>query len=158
MKRREFITLVAGAAVAWPLAARAQQPGRMRRIGVLMNRPAEDAETQARLAAFAQGLQQLGWTIGQNVRIEYRSSAGNTAKLRNYAAELVALAPDVIVAQSSLAVSLLLQETRSLPIVFADISDPVGAGFVDLLARPGSEAHGRGLRQAAALLAHKGQP
>jgi putative ABC transport system substrate-binding protein len=142
MKRREFITLIGGAAVAWPRAARAQQSERMRRIGVLMNRPAEDAETQARLAAFAQGLQQLGWTIGQNVRIDYRSAGGNAAKLRNYTAELVALAPDVIVAQSSLAVSLLLQATRSLPIVFADIADPVGAGFVDSLARPGGNATG----------------
>lgn len=142
MKRREFITLLGGAAAAWPLAAKAEQPERMRRIGVLMNRPAEDAETQARLAAFARGLQQLGWTIGQNVRIDYRSADGNTARLRNYATELVALAPDVIVAQSSLAVSLLLQATRSLLIVFADISDPVGAGFVDSLARPGGNATG----------------
>ena len=145
MRRRDFITLSGGAvatSVLSPLAARAQQNERMRRIGVLMNLAAEDAETQARVAAFTKALQQLGWTIGQNVRIDDRAAGGNTDKLRSYAAELVALAPDVILAQSSTAVALLLQATRSVPIVFADISDPVGAGFVDSLARPGGNATG----------------
>ena len=145
MRRREFITLSGGAAATsllFPLAARAQQNERMRRIGVLMNLAAEDPETKARLAAFEQVLQRLGWTIGQNVRIDDRAAGGNTDKLRGYAAELVALAPDVILAQSSTAVALLLQATRSVPIVFADISDPVGAGFVDSLARPGGNATG----------------
>jgi putative tryptophan/tyrosine transport system substrate-binding protein len=142
MRRREFITLVGGAATSWPLTVRAQQSERVRRIGVLMNLAGEDAETKARLAAFEQGLQQLGWTIGQNVRIDDRAAGGNTDKLRGYAAELVALGLDVILAQSSTAVALLLQATRSVPIVFADISDPVGAGFVDSLARPGGNATG----------------
>ena len=145
MRRRDFITLSGGAAATsllFPLAARAQQNERMRRIGVLMNLAAEDPETKARLAAFEQVLQRLGWTIGQNVRIDDRAAGGNTDKLRGYAAELVALAPDVILAQSSTAVALLLQATRSVPIVFADISDPVGAGFVDSLARPGGNATG----------------
>jgi putative ABC transport system substrate-binding protein len=143
--RRTFLTALGGAAASAllrPLDARAQQNERMRRIGVLMNLAAEDLETQARLAAFAQALQQSGWTIGQNVRIDDRAAGGNTDKLRSYAAELVALAPDVILAQSSTAVALLLQATRSVPIVFADISDPVGAGFVDSLARPGGNATG----------------
>ena len=142
MRRREVIALLGGVAVAWPLSARAQQNERMRRIGVLMNLAAEDAETQARVAAFTKALQRLGWTIGQNVQIDDRAAGGNTDKLRSYAAELVALAPDVILAQSSTAVALLLQATRSVPIVFADISDPVGAGFVDSLARPGGNATG----------------
>jgi ABC-type uncharacterized transport system substrate-binding protein len=142
MRRREFLGLVCAGAATWPLAVRAQQPAKMRLIGVLSNRAAEDPEMRARLDAFAQGLQQSGWTIGQNIRIEYRSAADNTDRLRSYAAELVALAPDVIVVQSSPGVALLLQSTRSLPIVFADISDPVGAGFVESLARPGGNATG----------------
>jgi len=145
MRRRDFMTLSGGAvatSLLFPLAARAQQTDRMRRIGVLMNLSAEDPETKARLAAFEQVLQRLGWTVGQNIRIDDREAGGNTEKLRGYAAELVALAPDVILAQSSTAVALLLQATRSVPIVFADISDPVGAGFVDSLARPGGNATG----------------
>jgi putative ABC transport system substrate-binding protein len=145
MRRREFITLSGGAvatSLLFPLAARAQQSEHVPRIGVLMNLAAEDPETKARLTAFEQVLQRLGWTIGQNVRIDDRVAGGNTDKLRGYAAELVALAPDVILAQSSTAVALLLQATRSVPIVFADISDPVGAGFVDSLARPGGNATG----------------
>ena len=145
MRRREFITLSGGAvatSLLFPLAARAQQSEHVPRIGVLMNLAAEDPETKARLTAFEQVLQRLGWTIGQNVRIDDRAAGGNTDKLRGYAAELVALAPDVILAQSSTAVALLLQATRSVPIVFADISDPVGAGFVDSLARPGGNATG----------------
>ena len=145
MRRREFITLSGGAvatSLLFPLAARAQQSEHVPRIGVLMNLAAEDPETKARLTAFEQVLQRLGWTIGQNVRIDDRAAGGNTDKLRGYAAELVALAPDVILAQSSTAVALLLQATRSVPIVFADISDPVGAGFVESLARPGGNATG----------------
>jgi putative tryptophan/tyrosine transport system substrate-binding protein len=143
--RRRFLTALGSAATAWllrPGAAGAQQNERMRRIGVLMNLSAEDPEAKARLAAFEQVLQRLGWTIGQNVRIDDRAAGGNTDKLRSYAAELVGLAPDVILAQSSTAVALLLHATRSVPIVFADISDPVGAGFVDSLARPGGNATG----------------
>ena len=140
MKRREFITLLGGAA-AWPLAAHGQQ-GRMRHIGVLMGITADDPESQARLAAFAQGLQQLGWTVGQNVRVDYRWGGGNVDSMRKYAAELVALAPDVILAHSSAAVAPLLQATRTIPMVFTTVSDPVGAGFVDSLARPGGNATG----------------
>ena len=145
MRRRYFITLSGGAAASSllrPLSAYAQQTDRMRRIGVLMNLSAEDPETKSRLGAFEQVLQRLGWTVGQNIRIDDREAGGNTEKLRSYAAELVALAPDVILAQSSTAVALLLQATRSVPIVFADISDPVGAGFVDSLAQPGGNATG----------------
>ena len=141
MKRREFISLVGGAAASWPLVARAQQ-GRMRHIGVLMGVTADDSDAQARLAAFAQGLQQLGWTVGQNVRVDYRWGGGNVDSMRKYAAELVALAPDVILAHSSAAVAPLLQATRTIPIVFTTVSDPVGAGFVDSLARPGGNATG----------------
>ena len=142
MKRREFITLLGGAAAAWPLAARAQQPERMRRIGVLINLAADDPQSQARLAAFQQGLQQLGWTDGRNVRIIARWGAGDADRIRRYAAELVALAPDVILATCSPALVALLQATRTVPIVFTCVVDPVGAGFVDSLARPGGNATG----------------
>ena len=142
MKRREFITLLGGAAAAWPLAARAQQGERMRRIGVLMSLAADDPEGQARLAAFLQGLQQLGWTDGRNVRIDYRWGAGDAERIRRYAAELVALAPDVILASGDHASWPLQQATRTVPIVFAQVADPVGAGFVESLARPGGNATG----------------
>jgi ABC-type uncharacterized transport system substrate-binding protein len=141
VKRREFITLFGGAA-AWPLTARAQQGERVRRIGVLLNMTADDPQSQARLAAFAQGLQQLGWTIGQNVLVDYRWGRGDAEAMRKHAAELVALAPDVILAHSSAALAPLLQVTRTVPIVFAIVADPVGAGFVDGLARPGGNATG----------------
>ena len=141
MKRREFITLMGGAA-AWPLAARAQQPERMRRIGVLMTTAADDPEGQARLAAFVQGLQQLGWTDGRNMRIDTRWAGGNADDIRRHAAELVALAPDVILAPGSATVGPLLQATRTVPIVFVHVPDPVGAGFVDSLARPGGNVTG----------------
>src|SRR5215475_1059516 len=140
IRRREFITLLGGAA-AWPIAARAQRE-RMRRIGVLMPLPAGDPEGEARIAAFAQGLQQSGWTIGRNVQIETRWSAGDADDTRRYAAELVAGAPDVIVANGNAAVAPLLQATRSVPIVFTIVPDPVGAGFVDSLQRPGGNATG----------------
>jgi ABC-type uncharacterized transport system substrate-binding protein len=141
MKRREFITLIGGAA-AWPLAARAQQPEGMRRIGVLMNTAADDPEGQARNTAFVQALQQFGWTEGRNIRIDYRWSAGNADRTRGYAAELVALAPEVILAPGSASAGPLLQTTRAVPIVFVTTVDPVGAGFVASLARPGGNATG----------------
>jgi putative ABC transport system substrate-binding protein len=142
VRRREFITLLGGAAAVWPLAARSQQRERMRRIGVLMPLAADDAIAQARNAAFLQGLQQLGWTIGQNIQIEYRWSGGNDEVTRRYAAELAALAPEVIFASGSAATGPLLQVTRLVPIVFAIVPDPVGAGFVDSLARPGGNTTG----------------
>jgi putative tryptophan/tyrosine transport system substrate-binding protein len=141
MRRREFITLLGGASM-WPLAARAQQPERIRRIGVLMNLAADDPEGQARLTAFVQGLQQLGWTADRNVRIDYRWAADHADLYRRYAAQLVALAPDIILASSSPSVGSLQQATRDVPIVFANVADPVGAGFVDSLARPGGNATG----------------
>ena len=139
MKRREFITLL-GAAVAWPLAAHAQQPER--RIGVLMSMAADDREGHSRLAAFLEGLQQLGWTDGRNVRIDTRWPGSEADRYRKYAAELVALAPDVILASASVSVAALQQTSRSVPIVFANVIDPVGAGFVASLARPGGNATG----------------
>jgi putative tryptophan/tyrosine transport system substrate-binding protein len=141
VKRREFITLLGGAA-AWPLAARAQQSERMRRIGVLMPFAADDPEGQARIAALLQELQPLGWTVGRNVRIDYRWSAGDAVNMRKYAAELVALAPDVILTSGAAGAAPLLQATRTVPIVFVLVADPVGAGFVDSLARPGGNATG----------------
>jgi len=142
LKRREFISLLGGVAAAWPLAARAQQAGGVRRIGVLMNLASEDAEGQARLAAFHQGLQQLGWTVGRNVQIDYRWGAGNADRIRKFAAELVALAPDVILSAGSPSVAALQQATRSVPIVFVLVVDPVSSGFVDSLARPGGNITG----------------
>jgi putative tryptophan/tyrosine transport system substrate-binding protein len=141
MKRREFITLLGGVAAAWPIAARAQQGERVRRIGVLHTIAANDADGQARNTAFLQGLQQLGWTDGRNVRIETRWSA-DADRIRSYVAELVAVAPDVILASGSATVGPLLQATRSVPIVFTNVPDPVGAGFVNSLARPGGNATG----------------
>jgi putative tryptophan/tyrosine transport system substrate-binding protein len=139
-RRREFITLVGGAVVS-PLAARAQQIKGMRRIGMLMSLSANDPEAQARVAAFLQGLQELGWSVGSNVTIDIRWSADN-ADARKYATELIALAPDVILASSTLAVAPLVQMTRTVPIVFTIVADPVGAGFADSLARPGGNITG----------------
>jgi putative tryptophan/tyrosine transport system substrate-binding protein len=141
MQRRDFITLLGGA-VALPLAARAQESERMRRIGVLLPGTAADAEYQARMAAFLQGLQQLGWSDGRNVRIDIRYAAGDANLIRKYAAELIALAPDVILAPGTTSLGPLLQATRTVPIVFTTLLDPVGAGFVDSLARPGGNATG----------------
>ena len=141
MKRREFITLL-GSAAAWPLAARAQQNEQKRRIGILMGLAADDLEAQDRTAAFVQGLQQLGWTEGRNLQIDYRRGAGDTDPTRRYAAELVALAPDVILASGGTVVGPLLQVTRTVPIVFTQTPDPVAAGFVASLARPGGNATG----------------
>jgi putative tryptophan/tyrosine transport system substrate-binding protein len=140
LHRRDFITLLGGAAAAWPLAARAQQRERMRLIGVLM--PVDDAEGQTRLMTFGQGLAQLGWIVGRNVRIDVRWSAGKADNIRKYATELVALAPDVILASGGTNVPPLLQLTRTVPIVFTQVTDPVGAGFVESLARPGGNATG----------------
>jgi putative ABC transport system substrate-binding protein len=142
MRRREFITLLGGTAAAWPLAARAQQPDRMRRIGVLMNLAADDPEAPARVAAFAQGLQELGWTMGRNVGIDYRWGAGVADLYRRYGAELVALTPDLILASGVPAVSAVQQASRTMPVVFVDTTDPVAAGFVASLARPGGYATG----------------
>jgi putative ABC transport system substrate-binding protein len=141
VRRREFIKVIAGSA-AWPLAAHAQQPERVRRIGVLVALSANDPEAQARVAAFLQGLQELGWSDGRNVIVDIRWSTANNADVRKYAAELVALAPDVILAEGSPAVALLVQITRTVPIVFANVVDPVGAGYVDSLARPGGNITG----------------
>ncbi len=142
MRRREFIALVAGAAATWPLAARAQQPDRMRRIGVIFGAVASDPNVQARLAAFLQVLQQLGWTEGRNVRIESRFGAGNADNIRKHVAELAAFTPDVILANGDVASAELLQATRTVPIVFVIVPDPVGAGLVNSLSRPGGNATG----------------
>jgi putative ABC transport system substrate-binding protein len=146
MKRREFITLLGAAAASpsllWPLPAHAQQPDQMRRIGMLMTRNAEDPEEQARLAAFLQGLRERGWSDGRNVRIDIRWSAGDADRRRKYATELVALAPDVIFADTSAPLAALQQATQTVPIVFAGVIDPVGAGFVANLARPGGNTSG----------------
>ena len=143
MKRREFITLLGGAAAAWPLAARAQQQGeRMRLVGVLIPASADDQQFQTRVGAFLQGLALLGWTIGRNARIETRWATANPADIRRHVAELIALAPDVILAHGASTVGPLLQTTRIVPIVFPVVGDPVGAGFVDSLARPGGNATG----------------
>ena len=140
--RRKFITLAGGAAAAWPLAARAQQPERMRRVGVLNTLAADDGMGQARNGAFLQGLQQAGWTIGRNVQVETRWATGDADRLRTYAAELVVLRPDVILVTGNSGTAPLLQATRTVPIVFVIVPDPVGAGFVDSLARPGGNATG----------------
>jgi putative tryptophan/tyrosine transport system substrate-binding protein len=141
VQRREFITLLGGAAAGWPLCARAQQPERVRRIGVLMYWPADDAEGQARLAAFAQALKQLGWSDGRNLRIDTRWATADD--IHRHAAELAALAPDVLLAGTGTAtVAALLQATRTVPIVFVTVIDPVGAGFVASLANPGGNATG----------------
>jgi len=141
LKRRDFITLLGGVAV-WPFAASAQRGEPLRRIGVLIPASADDADLQARVGAFLQGLQQLGWTIGQNVRIDTRWATTNPADIRRHAAELVALAPDVILVNAVAATAPLLEATRTVPIVFASVADPVAAGFVDSLARPGGNATG----------------
>jgi putative ABC transport system substrate-binding protein len=142
MRRREFIKVLAGSAACWPLAARAQQGERVRRIGVLLSLAADDKEGQARLAAFLQGLQELGWVDGGNVRVDTRWGAGDTERVHKYIAELVALTPDVILASGGSLVAPLLQATRTVPIVFTQTPDPVGAGFVESLARPGGNATG----------------
>ena len=142
MRRRQFITLLGGAAATWPLAARAQYSEKMRRIGVLMPFTADDPEVKARRMMFEQSLQQLGWNVGRNVQIDYRTGGGAADPIRRYAAELVALEPDVIVPIGSVTIGPLQQVTRTIPIVMVNVADPVGAGFVQSLARPGGNATG----------------
>jgi putative ABC transport system substrate-binding protein len=142
MQRREFITLLGGVAVAWPTAVQAQQPERVRRIGIILATTADDAEFQAWVGAFLQALALLGWTIGRNVRIDTRWATANPREIRRHAAELAALAPDVILAHGASTVRELLQVTRAVPIVFPVVSDPVAAGYVESMARPGGNATG----------------
>ena len=142
MRRRELLTLLGGAAAAWPFAARGQQGERARRIGMLMPFAAGDAEAEARKPAFEQSLRQLGWTVGANLLIDYRSAGGDPASIRRHAAELVALAPDMVVTAGSLAPAPVLEATHSIPIVMVNVPDPVGAGWVQSLARPGGNATG----------------
>jgi putative tryptophan/tyrosine transport system substrate-binding protein len=141
MRRREFITLLGGAAV-FPIAARAQQRERMRRVGIILPASSDDAEYQVRVGAFLQGLQELGWALGRNVRVDTHWATSNAASIRKHAAELAALAPDAILAFGASTVGPLLQETRTVPIVFPVVGDPVAAGFVESLARPGGNATG----------------
>jgi len=143
MRRRDFVKVLIGAGAAWPVLVRAQRPDRMRRIGVLLGGPGvDDPDFQARTDTLAQALQQLGWIEGRNLQIDHRSSGGDTERSRKFAAELVALNPDLIVASGTVTVAPLLQITRTVPIVFVNVGDPVGAGFVDSLARPGGNATG----------------
>jgi putative ABC transport system substrate-binding protein len=142
MRRRKFIALLGGAAAGWPLAARAQQAQRMRRLGVLSPLPADHPDAKARYSVFRQAFQELGWTEGKNVQIEWRWSAGDVASTRKQAAELAALQPDVVLATGSLGAAAILQATRSIPVVFVIVPDPVGAGFVNSLAEPGGNATG----------------
>ena len=141
MNRRKFITLLGGASAAWPLAARAQQPERVRKIGVLMHATSDEPELQARIVAFAQGLQEAGWSVGRNVRIETRWSTGDVSRLRKDAAELVALNPDVVLAGVGATIPALLEASRTMPIVFAQGLDPVGAGFVESSGAAGRQCH-----------------
>src|SRR5262249_6488719 len=143
MRRRDFIKVIGGAAATWPVAAPAQQPERMRRIGVLQGgQDTDDPRSQPNITAFLQALQQLGWADGRNVKIDHRWPAGDPDKARKYAAELVALTPDVILAIGTPSLASLLQATRTVPIVFVAVQDPVGAGYVDSLSRPGGNATG----------------
>ena len=143
MRRREFIGLVSGAAVAWPLAAHAQQPDRMRRIGVLMAHAESDPEFRTSVAAFRKGLQKLGWTEGRNIQLDFRWGALDDAELRQRSAiELIALKPELIVTQNTPPTATMLQQTRTIPIVFVIVADPVGSGFVESMARPGGNATG----------------
>jgi putative ABC transport system substrate-binding protein len=142
MRRREFVKFAGSAAISWPFMARAQRPERLRRIGVLMNQAADDQELQARVAAFVQALEALGWADGRNVQIEFRWAGGDSSRIHKYAAELVALAPDVILTTGGFGVAPLQRETTSIPIVFVSVADPVGSGFVSSLARPGGNTTG----------------
>jgi putative ABC transport system substrate-binding protein len=142
MRRREFITFLGGAAVGWSLTARGQQTERMRRVGVLTGISGSDSETKVRMAAFSRELRRLGWIDGQNVRIDIRGGGGDVAQVRKYAAELVTLAPDVILVIGSFVMTPLLEATRTVPIVFTVVVDPVGAGFVQNLSHPGGNVTG----------------
>src|SRR6476646_5112855 len=147
MRRREFIALISGAAVAWPLAARAQQGERMRRVGILQNFPENDPVALALIAAFLKELQQLGWTVGSNISLETRWAGTASDDIRRHATELVALAPDVILANGTSTLGPLLQQSRTIPIVFVQVTDPVGSGYVSSLARPGGNATGFAARE-----------
>jgi ABC-type uncharacterized transport system substrate-binding protein len=142
MKRREFITLIGGAAAAWPLAARAQQAGSLRRVSLLLGIAENDPEARSRVKAFQQGLRDLGWLEGRNIRIDYRFSDGDPNRIKEHVAELVRLAPDVIVGSSTPVIAALQQATSTIPIVFAVVNDPVGQGFISSLARPGGNITG----------------
>jgi len=142
VKRREFITLLSGAAAGWPLAARAQQPERMRRIGVLMTLAESDTVGQAYLAAFREGLQKLGWTEGRNIRIDIRRAMPDVESMQRFAKELVALQPDLILSNNTPTTAAMLGQTRTIPIIFANVADPVGSGFVASLSRPGGNVTG----------------
>ena len=142
IKRRQFITLLGSAAAAWPLAARAQQPERVRRIGVLLSLEESDPEGKAQLSGFTQGLAELGWIEGRNLRMEVRWGGGDVDRIRTFAKDLVALQPDVIVAQGTPVTTALQRETRTIPIVFVVVTDPVGDGFVAGLPRPGGNITG----------------
>ena len=142
MRRREFITLLGGAAASWPLAARAQQQEQMRRIGVLVGLAEDDPETKARLGGFQQGLAKLGWSEGRNISVEYRFARASPDQIKVHAKELVALKPDVILAHSTSVVAALQQQTRTIPIVFVNVSDPIGSGFIASLAQPGGNLTG----------------
>jgi putative ABC transport system substrate-binding protein len=142
VRRREFITLLGGAAAAWPLTARAQQPALVRRMGMLIGYAENDPETQARLSAFRQGLEHLGWTEGRSVRIDYRFAPASPDQAQLFAKELVALRPDILIGNSTPATAALLRETRTIPVVFVGVSDPVGSGFVASIARPGGNTTG----------------
>jgi ABC-type uncharacterized transport system substrate-binding protein len=142
LRRRDFITLLGSAAAAWPLAARAQQPERIRRVGVLLVLAESDPEAQRRIAIIQKGLQEFGWIDGRNIRIDFRWTAGDPDRLRAHAKELVGLSPDVILSGSTAALAALHRETRTVPIVFAQVTDPVGAGFVASLAHPGGNITG----------------
>jgi putative ABC transport system substrate-binding protein len=142
MKRREFMTLLGGAAAAWPFAAQAQQGGGVRRVGIFMDLSEQDAEGQARVAAFKKGLQDLGWMEGRNVKFDIRWTAGDPARMRRFATELVGLAPEVIMNGGLPTLVAMQQETRTIPIVFAQVLDPVGSGFVESLAHPGGNITG----------------
>ena len=142
MRRREFISLIGGAAIAYPLAARAQQPARIRRVGVLMNLSENDVEAQRLITAFREGLTQLGWVDGRNLRMDYRWAGGDIGRIRAFAKELVELSPDIIVAYATPSVVALQQQTQSVPIVFLSVTDPVGQGLVSSLAHPGGNITG----------------
>src|SRR5262249_59164747 len=142
MNRRAFITLLGGAAAVWPLAARAQQPERMRRIGVMIGLAENDAEARARVIAFREELRKQGWAEGRNVQIDFRWAVGDDERVRAFAKELVELQPDVLVAHSTPATAALLHQTHAIPIVFVQVVDPVGSGFVQSFARPGGNATG----------------
>jgi putative ABC transport system substrate-binding protein len=148
VKRRDFIAAVAGAAV-WPLAGHAQQPERVRHVGALMPQPQNDPNSQATVRTFAQALGRFGWVEGTNIRIDYRFAAGDPTLYKTYAAELVGLAPDIIIASTTPAVAALREQTRTIPIVFVFLPDPVGLGFVQSLARPGGNITGFGSFDAA---------